>query len=242
VQVLSLSGGVCSGSLYILSALGAVEPPAELAVYIDAGAEMPEARESVARLQEWGKQHGGAPIEEYHQRPGLYDVHFGDLPRGRTPLPLHTTPNGGTLTRECTLKWKVRPARRCLRKLGISKAVLWIGYTAEERERCRESRVQWVQYRWPLVELGMSREDCEKVFREAGLNVPVRTGCWLCPLHSHGVWERLAVEDPERFALAVKLEEWINAGRVAVGKDELFFSPQLISLREVRKEVMSCQK
>jgi 3'-phosphoadenosine 5'-phosphosulfate sulfotransferase (PAPS reductase)/FAD synthetase len=234
MQVLSLSGGVCSGSLYVLSALGDVKPAAELAVYIDTGAEMPEAKESVARLREWGKRHGGAPIETYRQRPGLYDVHFAGLPRGRTPLPLHTTPNGGVLARECTLKWKVRPTRRCLRGLGIRKAVLWIGYTVEERERCRDSRVQWVQYRWPLIELGMKRDDCVTVFKEAGLPVPVRTGCWLCPLHPHSVWEKLAVRDPRRFALAVELEEWINAGRAAMGKDEVFFSPQLVLLSDIR--------
>jgi len=242
MQVLSLSGGVCSSALYVLSALGCVEPRAELAVYLDTGAEMLEAQESVARLREWGKGHGGAPIEVYCQRPGLYDVHFEGLARGRTPLPLHTLPNGAPLRRECTLKWKVRPTRRCLRRLGISKGVLWLGFTAEERRRCRESRVQWIRHRWPLAELGMGREDCVEVFREAGLPVPVRTGCWLCPLHPHGVWERMATEDPGRFKLAVRLEDWINAGRADIGKDELFFSPKLVSLREVGLEVTSCQK
>ena len=39
---------------------------------------------------------------------------------------------------------------------------MWVGISAEERDkRCKPSREPWITNRWPLRELGMSRQDCE---------------------------------------------------------------------------------
>jgi hypothetical protein len=40
---------------------------------------------------------------------------------------------------------------------------MWVGISAEERDkRCKPSREPWITDRWPLRELGISRQDCER--------------------------------------------------------------------------------
>lgn len=232
VRALSLSGGVCSSALYVLGALGRVSRPPTVAIVSVEGGEMPETLASVDGLRAWGKKNGGPPIVTCRREPDLYAVHFTDDVSMHTPLPMRAHPGGGMLFRECTSKWKARVVRRKLRELGAKKAELSIGLTAEETRRCKASGVKWLQHRWPLVELGLTREDCRAVFGQVGLPVPARTACWFCPLQRVAWWQRLVDEDPERFERAALLEDQVNQRRSIRGDSLVFLSGRLRPLRE----------
>ena len=232
LRALSLSGGVCSSAVYVLGALGRIARPPTVAVVSVEGGEMPETLESLDQLRAWGKKNGGARIVTGSREPNLYDVHFTDDVNMHTPLPMRACPGGGMLFRECTSKWKARVVRRKLRELGAKKAELSIGFTAEESKRCRASGVKWLEHRWPLVELDLTREDCKAVFSEVGLPVPARTACWFCPLHRVAWWQDMVEEDPERFERAALLEDQVNRRRAARGDNLVFLSGRLRPLRE----------
>lgn len=87
--------------------------------------------------------------------------------------------------RDCTSKFKISPIRRFLRKeLGITrhdKAEVYIGISWEEIHRMHESNVQYVENKYPLVDLRMTREDCKKKILDMGYPIPPKSGCVFCP-------------------------------------------------------------
>ena len=74
--------------------------------------------------------------------------------------------------RQCTEHYKIVPVRRKIRELlGLSRGQrvprqitveLWLGMSTDEAIRMRFSRDRWMENRYPLVEAGMSRQDCLK--------------------------------------------------------------------------------
>src|SRR6202158_4153509 len=61
----------------------------------------------------------------------------------------------------CTRELVARPPR--IRKTKPPFVEMWVGISAEERDkRCKPSRAPWMTHRWPLRELGISRQDCER--------------------------------------------------------------------------------
>ena len=57
---------------------------------------------------------------------------------------------------------------------------MWVGISAEERDkRCKPSREPWITNRWPLRELGMSRQDCERWLLERYGRVVFKSAAWL---------------------------------------------------------------
>lgn len=70
----------------------------------------------------------------------------------------------GMLWRKCTRDFKITPIIRESRKLGNIKrgqktigVVTWIGISLDEVHRMKPSQKAWIEHRWPLVEMKMSR-------------------------------------------------------------------------------------
>ena len=76
----------------------------------------------------------------------------------------------------------------------------------DELHRMKPSRDGWIKNRWPLIEKGMTRQDCINWMRNKGYPTPPRSSCSFCPYHSNDEWKRLKNNDPEAFADAVKFE------------------------------------
>ena len=78
--------------------------------------------------------------------------------------------------RQCTSKYKVRPINRYLReRLGFEpgrrapkhvQVEIWMGISADEVLRQKESREEWATNRYPLIELGFSRAQLLNWFTE----------------------------------------------------------------------------
>ena len=93
-----------------------------------------------------------------------------------------------------------------------------IGISTDEIQRMKPAREPWTKNAWPLIELGMSRSDCEREQIEMlGERAP-RSACVYCPYHSDAEWLRLKTEEPEEFARAVSFDYAI---REANTRDEV---------------------
>jgi hypothetical protein len=97
-----------------------------------------------------------------------------------------------------------------LRSQGIRAATFWIGYTIDESKRIKGyGESPWFR-RYPLVELMLSRTDCETIILKAGLPLPPKSACWMCPHRSNAEWRFLRDEQPEDFERACRLDEEIR--------------------------------
>lgn len=67
----------------------------------------------------------------------------------------------------------------------------------------KPSREDWQVMRWPLIEMGMSRQDCLAWMTRNGYPQPSKSACTFCPYHSNNEWRSLT---PEEFAGACEVD------------------------------------
>ena len=95
--------------------------------------------------------------------------------------------------RWCTYKFKIRPALEYVkRKYG--RATILIGYTYDERHRIKHMDVDGIGFKYPLVDLKITRNKAIKIIKDAGLHVPRKSACWFCPFASEREILRLKFE------------------------------------------------
>ncbi len=86
-------------------------------------------------------------------------------------------------------------------------------HTAEGCTRCACTSWQpWQVNRWPLIELGMTRDDCTTWLLEHGRPLPPRSACWFCPNRPARHFLQLKRTRPQLFAEAVALDEFLRHG------------------------------
>lgn len=91
-----------------------------------------------------------------------------------------------------------------------------IGYDADEQRRVLKAfQNPWENERfaprYPLVEAGWDRDECERQIVQAGLPLPPKSACTFCPNNSLQEWEQLRREEPEAFARAVAMSRKAEA-------------------------------
>lgn len=119
-----------------------------------------------------------------------------------------------------------------LRKVGQPPAGMvseqWIGFSVDEFERVTDAGFPGYETpRFPLIELGWSREDCEKFLEERGWEA-ARSACKGCPLHGDDYWIEMKRDDPDEFEEVVRYDRVI---RTAPGlADERFLHESRLPL------------
>lgn len=137
-------------------------------------------------------------------------------------IPAHIqNPDGtkGLMGRACTYDHKIRPLVKKQRELANIKRgqkectlTVSLGISMDEAaRRMKPSREPWAQNRFPLVELGMTREDCLDWMEAKGYPRPPRSACVYCPFHSNEEWRRLRDNEPKEFARACQFEKDLQA-------------------------------
>ena len=220
MEIISYGGGVQTAALLVLTAQGKVENPATHAVFSDTGSELRATYRHIEIMQDV------FPIQVV--RSDLGPLHEYVM-AGNAVLPMYGD-RGGMNFRICTEKWKIREVRRWLRANGAKQAIVQIGISVDEAHRMSDSPRQWISHRYPLVELRLSRQDCMNIIRGAGLPIPPRSACWMCPFRSLDEWRLM--QDTDEFRKAVELEKtleglYLHASRIpldkAVGKQYAMF-------------------
>lgn len=153
------------------------------------------------------------PVYEEEENGDLAVVGFRILATERVGI--------GMIRRQCTSDYKIVPIRRKVRELlGISRrrspkvpvAEQWIGISLDEALRMKPSFESWQVNRWPLIERGMTRNDCLRWLERHGYPLPPKSACIGCPFHSDDRWRQMRDHDPEAWADAVSVDAAIRSG------------------------------
>jgi hypothetical protein len=216
LKVISLSWGRQSFTLAAMCALGEL-PMVDVAIFADTGHERKETYAFAGRWAPWLEDRGVRVVTVQNPQP------IDEMLSGRTDLPAftHNGKTRGQLRRQCTGDWKIMPMRRWisaeLKRLGLKKtpgiAELWIGITLDEYQRMKDADVKYIRNRWPLVDLRLTREDCETWLQATGLPVPVKSSCVFCPYHDNVTWLEIQRDDPDSWAKALQMDSKIRKAR-----------------------------
>jgi len=111
--------------------------------------------------------------------------------------------------RWCTWKFKVKPYLDYVER----PCVTYIGFADGEQKRVdrrkNKTRAQdGIVEKYPLIERGLSRDDCADIIRGHGLRVPPRSMCWLCPFQSKKQIVEMSQKHPEFFERIRRLESY----------------------------------
>ena len=85
--------------------------------------------------------------------------------------------------------------------------IVYLGIAYDEKHRAKIDKKGKITYKYPLIENGITRQDCIEIIEEAGLKVPPKSGCWFCPFQSKNSWIKLLRDHPDQYELAVQLEK-----------------------------------
>ena len=213
---LSLGAGVQSTVLALMAERGEYGlPKPDVAVFADTGWEPPSVYEHLEWLQDQ-LSFEVVRVEAGNIKDNILE---GTSPDGNNYLgiPAYLVNGDGSAAvaaRQCTTKYKVRPINRYLReRLGIAPGrrapkhvhvEIWMGISADEALRQKDSREEWATNYYPLIELGFSRAQLLNWFTE---NYPdrylPRSSCIGCPYRTDGEWKWLKTNDPDAFEEAV---------------------------------------
>jgi hypothetical protein len=188
----SFGGGVNSVAMVVMLAAEGWRAPI---VYAETGTEWPETDAYVAMFNGW-----------LAERYGLSVTLLGpEWRRGKERMPLidycehyRVTPFAGR--RWCTSSWKVEPIERWCTERGHDPSDMLIGISAEESRR-QPDKVR------PLVDRGIDRNGCARIIVDAGLPLPRKSGCYICPFQRASQWRELHSRYPALFERAAMLED-----------------------------------
>ena len=224
IRMLSLGAGVQSTVLALMACDGTL-PGLDAAVFADTGWEPDRVYAHLARVDA-ALRAAGVP---------LYRVSKGNLRRDAidpghryASIPYFVrNPDGseGMGRRQCTSEYKLAPIRRKARELLGASAPdyrrvpkgrvieQWIGFSADEVHRVSDKhRVSYLRPRYPLLDLGMSRTDCERWLKVRGWTGVAKSACIGCPYHGNRQWRDLRDNDPVGWADAVEFDRAIRKG------------------------------
>ena len=215
-RVLSLGAGVQSTCLALMAEhelYGLTKP--DFAIFADTGWEPQVVYEHL----EWLKSQLSYEVITVSSGNIKDNILQGVMPDGSRFLGIPAyliQPDGskGILHRQCTSHYKTNPINGFLRerlellrgrRAPIDVQVeMWLGISADEAIRKKPDREEWINKRYPLIELGFSRAQLLNWFKE---NYPDRylptSSCIGCPYHSDAVWKQLKESDPKSFEEAV---------------------------------------
>lgn len=127
--------------------------------------------------------------------------------------------------RQCTSEYKLAPIGRKVRELLGAEAPdfrrvprgqvaeQWIGFSTDEVHRVSDKDgVSYSVKRYPLLELGMSRSDCQRWLTDRGWGSTAKSACIGCPFHGNSQWRDLRDNHPDEWADAVAFDEAIRKG------------------------------
>lgn len=119
----------------------------------------------------------------------------------------------GKLSSFCNRWWKMDALRVYLsrvRGLTRSKYRSWVGFSFDEQRRWARM-MNGEEYQkgliwFPLVDLGIRRQQAIDLVLKRGWPEPPRSACWMCPNFSDDEWRFQKENEPEEFKAAVVLD------------------------------------
>ena len=243
LEVLSLGGGVQSSAMALMADVGLLRGGVvpDCAIYANSWSDPFSTYEMIGYLRRMVSfpilmVDAGNLMDDVLTRK----VSCSGKVYGKTTIPAYVLDrenHKGILQRSCTKDFKIRPIYSTIHKLverkhGI-RCRMWIGISYDEMLRRRPAFVDYIKNVYPLVEAGITREDCLQWMREHGHPEPSRSACVFCPFHSNRDWRELKEQDPEMFERVAVFEEKVQELYLEIIPGTPFLHPSRKGLREV---------
>jgi hypothetical protein len=247
MKILSLGAGVQSSTIFLMSCYGEIER-IDHAVFADTGWESESTYRWIGFLDQESKKYG-IPIHVVRNGDIRQDALISQVRGVKTEtsrwasMPYFTsdrkTGKKGMIRRQCTNEYKIIPIEKKARELAgykkyqripVGEVEIWKGISTDERSRANMSRVRWIQFYYPLLEMEMSRKDCRNWFSSKGLPQPPRSSCLGCPFHDDSEWKCIK-ESPEEWADVVAFDKAIR--KCGGMRGDVFLHAKRIPLDEV---------
>lgn len=242
-HIISLGAGVQSSVMALMAAKGEITPMPDAAIFADTQWEPP----SIYKHLDWLEQQ--LPFEVHRVSIGnLRADHIQGLnSKGRrfASMPLFTA-RGGMGKRQCTFDYKIEPIKQKIRSLlGLEKrqrgpkevaVKQWIGISTDEATRMKPSRIKYIENIWPLIDLSMSRFDCQDWFHEYQPNrALVKSACIGCPYTDDLRWRDMKANDATSWDDAVEFDKAIRhqGSKLKGMREQQFLHRSLKPLDEV---------
>jgi len=187
-SILSFGGGVNSTAILVLHAMGKIKLDA--IIFADTGSELPETYEY---MEEYIKSLCAGLQLPFHR------VAKGDLFQyywEKKLIPFR-------IQRQCTDKYKIRPIKAFMKE-KYPDAITVIGIDYGERHRAERFRGV---FEFPLIDMEINRDNCERIIQNYGLPIPVKSGCFFCPFTKKQGWINLLRDHRDLFLKAECFEQ-----------------------------------
>jgi hypothetical protein len=264
LKVFSFGGGVQSTAALVLAAQGKIDYQKFIFCNVGNDSENPATIEYVEQYAKpYAAAHGVELIELQRYVKGEPVTIYGRLmkPNSRSiDIPVRMS-NGAPGNRSCTVDFKVKLVDKWLKDSGVrdvleaekksSKlfgglqprplAMVGLGISLDEFQRMHDSREEWKQNDYPLIDLRIDRAQCFEIIRESGLPIPPKSSCYFCPFHRPQVWQEMRTNEPDLFRKAADLEDTLNERRKMLGKDAVYLTKFGKPLRMVTTDLIQGQ-
>lgn len=193
VVVWSCGGGRQSAALGVLITQGRIPKP-DIAVIVDTEREKSSTWDYYYNTLKPAMSEIGVDLKRIYKS----DFATVDLYRNDDLLiPAFTTQSGkvSKLPTYCSNEWKQRVVRRYLRSVGVKSCDLYLGISTNEADRMKDSGLKWLRHVYPLIDLGLTVDDCVKIVRQAGWPPASLSACWMCPNQNKSEWLAMSEDD-----------------------------------------------
>lgn len=229
MNILNYGGGRQTVALLVLVKRGVLPKPDRI-IIADTGRENPSTWEYRDEIAEPLARSMGLTIEIAPRSLAYVDLYSH---QGTILIPVYTAT--GKMTAFCSTEWKQRVVDRYIRQGGgpsASERTHWIGFALDERKRVKGHDGR----RYPLLELGLTKQDCIQVIEDAGLPLPPPSACWMCPNKSNEEWRYLRDNYPAVFVQACDLDDEVRENDLFNGGTGVWLHHSRVPLRDADLE------
>jgi hypothetical protein len=228
LRTVSYGGGVQSTALLVLAAQRRIDYPLFVFANVGDDSENPATLGYLRQIaMPYAEAHGIELVEvrrilrDGTERTLLQEIEGQDR---SIPIPARMGA-GGYGRKKCTERFKIAVVRRELRRRGATSdnpATVAIGISTDEIDRAGagpgpDPRDPTRLRAYPLLDLGISRQECRRIISGAELPVPPKSACVFCPLHDREAWRRIR-RKPDQWATAVHVDGVIRERSVRIGR------------------------
>lgn len=244
LRLFSFGGGVQSTAVLVLQAMGKLKVPYHAFVFCNVGDDS-ENPDTLVYVREhvipFCQKHGIPFFEVQKTRFGVVDTLLQALYRDNrsVSIPAYMSFSGAPGNRTCTEDHKIVVVDKLVKWFKIVRwCVIGLGISVDEMKRLKDTdwhdsytgpkakkakKIGFNKRRdYPLVDLRLSRQNCQRIIEDAGLPPAPKSSCWFCPFMKLSQRIEQKRNRPDLFQASVNVEKRINEKRAILGKDELF--------------------
>lgn len=252
LTVLNFSAGKQSSAILWMVLMGKIPIPENFIVLrADPGMENSKTYQYAALME---SECSKAGIELFTAPgPNLYEdlVNLSSTDKTRIDNPPYWTKDEkgkvGRLRQKCTKAYKITPMDRFIRQVledrfGISKRTKrlgegvvekWIGFTLDEAHRIKPPSRKYIRFRYPLIDLELSRDDTLAFYHDHDLPVPPRSVCNACFANGLDTLKEMFENRPEDWKQAVEVDKSVrDLSQIGI-HDEIYVSHTAESLEDL---------